>query len=70
MRKILYYLILIIFANSFFCCKKEQLKESSIERSEIPKNRIKIYESYEERSDTPYIALYRDTLIGIFDGKN
>ena len=70
MRKILYYLILIIFANSFFCCKKEQLKESSIEISESPKNRIKIHESYEERSDTPSIALYRDTLIGIFDGKN
>lgn len=70
MRKILYFLLLFISFCSFFCCKKEPLKESSIEISDVPQNRIEIYENGEERSDTPSIALYRDTLIGIFDGKN
>ena len=69
MRKILCFLLVFILASSFFCCKKEPLKESSIEISEAPKNRIKIHERIEERSDTPSIALCPDTLAGIFDGK-
>lgn len=69
MRKLLYSLLALFFCGSFFYCKEPQ-KDIIKTVSGISKDTVAIHENLENRSETPSLALYRDTLLGIFDGKN
>lgn len=67
MRKILFLIITILFCGSFFYCK-----HSTEERRFLPKPENPAIKNLEEKTsipDTTILAFYRDTIEGIFDGK-